>query len=248
MSITSAEAENEIFNEVCFMKAKLCRVSLILILVMSMLVVYASALETNVDDDLMIVGYDDDIDYMQEMLRALEDGSEYAVCVAQIYEAQRNLKIDTLGLDIPKTDFFSGNKTVEQILEEIRAYIKSASASSGYSLTLEERKLVEAAVMAEAGGECYEGQMMIAQCILDGSLKQGVDVATFIKNSQIVTSEREPYESCKKAVSAVFDDGQRVTEEMADIWYAPALVYSEWHESQIYVTTIGAHKFFRKVS
>lgn len=228
------------------MKAKLCRVSLILILVMSMMIVNVSALGTDMDDDLMIVGYDDDIDYMQEMLHALEDGSEYAVCVAQIYEAQRNLKIETLGLDVPKTDFFSGNKTVEQLLEEIRAYI--SATTSGYSLTKSERDLVERAVMAEAGGECFEGQMMIAQCILDGSLNQGIDVATFIKNSQIVTSTKEPYESCKRAVSAVFDEGQRVTEEMADIWYAPALVYSEWHESQIYITTIGAHKFFKKTS
>lgn len=228
------------------MKAKLCRVSLILILVMSMMIVNVSALGTDMDDDLMIVGYDDDIDYMQEMLHALEDGSEYAVCVAQIYEAQRNLKIETLGLDVPKTDFFSGNKTVEQLLEEIRAYI--SATTSGYSLTKAERDLVERAVMAEAGGECFEGQMMIAQCILDGSLNQGIDVATFIKNSQIVTSTKEPYESCKRAVSAVFDEGQRVTEEMADIWYAPALVYSEWHESQIYITTIGAHKFFKKTS
>lgn len=228
------------------MKAKLCRVSLILILVMSMMIVNVSALGADMDDDLMIVGYDDDIDYMQEMLHALEDGSEYAVCVAQIYEAQRNLKIETLGLDVPKTDFFSGNKTVEQLLEEIKAYI--SATTSGYSLSKAERDLVERAVMAEAGGECFEGQMMIAQCILDGSLNQGIDVATFIKNSQIVTSTKEPYESCKRAVSAVFDEGQRVTEEMADIWYAPALVYSEWHESQIYITTIGAHKFFKKTS
>lgn len=29
-------------------------------------------------------------------------------------------------------------------------------------------------------------------------------------------------------------------------FYAPALVSSEWHESQTYVCTIGGHRFFEE--
>lgn len=226
------------------MKSKFLKVALLMAAIFVVFGVVASAEEINLDDIIIVVGYDHEEDYMQEMVLALEEGSEHAVYAARIYEAQRNLKIQELGLDVEETDFFSSGKSAGEILEDVYDYI--GVSDPGYVLTDEERAVVEAAVMAEAGGESFEGQMMIAQCILDGSLRKGVDVITFIEQSQIVTSTKEPYDSCCKAVSAVFDMGKRVTDEVADIWYAPAITYSEWHESQIYVTTIGAHKFFRK--
>ncbi len=234
------------------MRSKLFKAALMIMALFAALTVTAGAesitLDENIslDETIIVIGYNDDEDYMQEIVQALEDGSEHAVYAARIYEAQRNLKIQSLGLDVSTTDFFTGGKTVQEILEEVYDYI--GASDSGYELTDAERAVVESAVMAEAGGESFEGQMMIAQCILDGAKRKGVDVITFIEQSQIVTSEKEPYESCRKAVAQVFDMGKRVTEEVADIWYAPAITYSEWHESQIYVTTIGAHKFFRKIS
>lgn len=35
-----------------------------------------------------------------------------------------------------------------------------------------------------------------------------------------------------------------VTDAKILFFYAPALVSSEWHESQTYVCTIGGHRFF----
>lgn len=228
------------------MKSNFLRVALLMVALSVVFVVMAMATEISLDENVIVVGYDDNEDYMKDIVLALEDGSEHAIYAARIYEAQRNLKIQELGLDIEVTDFFSGGKTADEILLDVYDYL--GVSASGYELTNAERAVVEAAVMAEAGGESFAGQMMIAQCILDGSLRKGVDVITFIEQSQIVTSSKEPYDSCCEAVSAVFDMGQRVTDDIADIWYAPAIVYSEWHESQIYVTTIGAHKFFRKIS
>ena len=228
------------------MRSKYLKIALLTVGLILILSVMTSAAEFDLDENVIVVGYDSNEDYMQEIILALEDGSDHAVYAARIYEAHRNLKIRELGLKVEETDFFSNDKSSKEILFDVYKYL--GLPVSGYVLTDEEREVVESAVMAEAGGESFEGQMMIAQCILDGSLRKGVDVITFIEQSQIVTSSKEPYESCCKAVAAVFDNGRRVTDEIADIWYAPAIVYSEWHESQIYVTTIGAHKFFRKTS
>ena len=116
---------------------------------------------------------------------------------------------------------------------------------SPYELTDEERIAVECAVMCEAGGEEVRGQMMVAQCILDGAQRNGISVIESIAKYQVAsTSYSRVTEQVKESVSRVFDDGERVTEEKADLWYNPALVQSSWHEQQQYVITIGLHRFF----
>ena len=116
---------------------------------------------------------------------------------------------------------------------------------SPYELTDEERIAVECAVMCEAGGEEVRGQMMVAQCILDGAQRNGISVIDSIAKYQVAsTSYSRVTEQVKESVSRVFDDGERVTEEKADLWYNPALVQSSWHEQQHYVITIGLHRFF----
>lgn len=117
---------------------------------------------------------------------------------------------------------------------------------SGYELSEDERAAVECAVMCEAGGEGPQGQMMVAQSILDGTLRnQGYDIFDTIYKYQIhSTSYSNVTDEVRQSVSRVFDDGERVTEEKTDLWYNPALVESSWHEQQQYVTTVGSHRFF----
>lgn len=116
---------------------------------------------------------------------------------------------------------------------------------SGYELTEKERVAVECAVMCEAGGEGEKGQMMVAQSILDGSLRNDYDVIETIYAYQIhSTSYSNVTDEVRESVSRVFDDGERVTEEKTDLWYNPALVESQWHEDQQYVITVGSHRFF----
>ncbi len=116
---------------------------------------------------------------------------------------------------------------------------------SPYELTDDERVAVECAVMCEAGGESVRGQMMVAQCILDGTLRNNYDAFETIEKYQIAsTSYSNVTDEVKDSVSRIFDDGERVTEEKADLWYNPALVQSAWHEEQHYVITIGLHRFF----
>ena len=68
---------------------------------------------------LQVTGYDPQTDYMDAMERALQDGSAYALQVGAIYEQQRNLKIETLQLDIPTTSYFTDYTTAAEILAAI---------------------------------------------------------------------------------------------------------------------------------
>lgn len=135
------------------------------------------------------------------------------------------------------------NLALSQSVETVEGYIETSG--SGYELTDAERSAVECAVMGEAGGEGEKGQMMIAQCILDGCTRNSINPVVMIAEYQVASAY--PYQvtdEVRESVSKVFDDGLRVTEEKADLWYNPAIVASEWHEGQQYVTTIGYHRFF----
>jgi len=113
-----------------------------------------------------------------------------------------------------------------------------------YNLTDAERDLVERVVMAESGGESYQGQMLVCQCLLNACEIDDIRPAKAIKQYAYAKSRPEPSENVKRAVTAVFDEGERVTGEPIVYFYAPALTTSEFHESQEFVLTEGGHKFF----
>jgi len=113
-----------------------------------------------------------------------------------------------------------------------------------YPLTREERDLVERVVMAESGGESYKGQMLVAQCILNACEIDGIRPAEVIRKYVYAKARPEPSDSVKRAVSAVFDKGEQVTDEPIVYFYAPKIVKSEFHESQRFVLAEGNHKFF----
>ena len=117
-----------------------------------------------------------------------------------------------------------------------------------YELTAEERDLVERVVMGEAGGEEHIGQQAVAQCILNACELRNARPAEIIEGLSYTTHRPQASQSVKDAVSAVFDDGVKVLPETAMYFYAPDLVYSEWHETQIYLCTIGCHRFFERRS
>lgn len=74
--------------------------------------------------------------------------------------------------------------TLEPILNELEPTLTEMSTAPQqepiieepaprYALTDFERDIVERVVMAEAGGESFEGQMLVAQCILNAAEKTG---------------------------------------------------------------------------
>ena len=117
-----------------------------------------------------------------------------------------------------------------------------------YELTAEERDAVERVVMAEAGGECYEGQVLVAQCILNAAEKLGQQPSEAVVTLRYAKGRPEPTQSVRDAVAAVFDRGEVITDEPILYFYAPARTASEWHESQIFVIEVGGHRFFAERS
>jgi hypothetical protein len=118
-----------------------------------------------------------------------------------------------------------------------------------YALSDTERDLVERVVMAESGNQTLEGQMAVAQCILNTAEATGQrpDAVVLAPNQYADPAARESVtESIREAVHRVFDDGETVTEEPIRYFYAPRYCAGRWHESALeYVITIGGHKFFK---
>ncbi len=128
-------------------------------------------------------------------------------------------------------------KLPEPIIEEDKPTIY-------YPLTDEERNLVESVVMAEAGGEDYDGQRLVAQCILNACILEEKRPDEIVIDYQYTKNRPVPSESVKQAVAAVFDNYDVVTEENILVFYAPRWCTSEWHESQQFVLEHGGHRFF----
>lgn len=119
------------------------------------------------------------------------------------------------------------------------------STTPRYALTVSERNLVERVVMAEAGGEGFDGQRLVAQCILNTAeaMDMRPDEVVTAPNQYAAPAEHTS-EMVMDAVSAVFDDGDMVTDEPIQWFYNDKLVYSEWHEGKRFVMYFGNHKFF----
>ncbi len=113
-----------------------------------------------------------------------------------------------------------------------------------YALTEAERYEIEQVVMAEAGGEGYEGIVAVAQCIRDTAIRDKLRPSEVIVEYKYTPDRKEPTQSVQEAVRAVFDRGESAI-DTAYYFYAPALVYSKWHEAQEFVTELGGHRFFR---
>lgn len=72
----------------------------------------AVAIDTS---DVDVVSFDENVDYTAKMLKCLEDGSEYALYCGAIFERQRNLKIETLGMEYEMSYYFQDYNTAEEI-------------------------------------------------------------------------------------------------------------------------------------
>lgn len=107
-----------------------------------------------------------------------------------------------------------------------------------------QRQVTECIVAGESMGEPYDGQVGVAQCILNACLKDGLQPSEVREKYKYSGWHNEPSESVKNAVSAVFDDGYKVTDEYILYFYAPKYTKSAWHESQDFVMEIGGHRFF----
>lgn len=116
--------------------------------------------------------------------------------------------------------------------------------NSAFYLSDYERRVVECMVMGESGAEPYEGQVLVAFCILNACKKDGLQPSQVRKEYEYYGWNANPSQSVKKAVSAVFDDGYKPTNEFILYFYAPNHSKGKWHETQKFVREVGGHRFF----
>lgn len=162
---------------------------------------------------------------------------------------QQDIAILQTAADIQAQDIEQLTKEIAQLkaqqTKEPEAQKTNRSADRPrYNLTDAERDLIERVVMAESGGESYEGQILVCQCILNACEIDGIRPAKVIKKYVYAKGRPKPTDSVKRAVEAVFDRGETVTDEPIVYFYAPKMVKSAFHERQRFALTEGNHKFF----
>lgn len=113
-------------------------------------------------------------------------------------------------------------------------------------LTDEERDLVERVVAAEARGESIEGQMAVAQTIMDRCTTRNQSI------TEVCTAPAqfaEPYggeisEKTQDAVSFVFDKGEMVFELVTHFYAWEEIELPYWTADKEFVGEIGGHRFY----
>lgn len=135
---------------------------------------------------------------------------------------------------------------VNELAEELEVPEVPEEPVAFFELTAEQRTLIEQVVSAEARGEPYDGQIAVAQCILNACKKDNITPEQAIKKYKYTSARVEPTDSVKEAVAAVFDRGEVVTNEPILYFYAPKMVTSKWHESQTFIIEIESHRFFKE--
>ena len=117
-----------------------------------------------------------------------------------------------------------------------------------YEITPAELELVARVVHAEAAGEGHDGQVLVAQCILNTAEATGKRPdEVVLEPKQYAAPAKEASDEVKEAITAVFLDGYEVTAEPVRYFYAPARCESEWHETALdFVLEHGGHRFFKQ--
>ena len=124
-----------------------------------------------------------------------------------------------------------------------------------FSISEEDRYIIEHIVAGEAGHESFLGKMAVAQCILNAMKQDNLNLKEVRIYYQYTGWSPENFESTFPeewndvcyAVTCVFDYGLKVTDENILWFYSPENMEnntSEFHENQKFVIEIGGHRFF----
>lgn len=101
------------------MKRRISAVLMLLILLVTIIPAGMAVSAAGIADHVTVTSYDDKKDYMKEIMKCLQNGSDYAMQIGGIYEQQRNLKIEKTGAKQKKTNYFTTYSSATAILEAI---------------------------------------------------------------------------------------------------------------------------------
>ena len=115
-----------------------------------------------------------------------------------------------------------------------------------FTLTAEERELVERVVAAEARGEEIECQMAVAQTILDRAVSREQSITKVCTAPYQFAS---PYqgdisEKTQDAVFLVFDNGAKIFDKVTHFYASHLIDPPYWTESKKFKGEIGGVRFY----
>lgn len=117
-------------------------------------------------------------------------------------------------------------------------------------VTGEDRELLEALIMGEAGNQGFIGVALVAQCIKDAMVYRGyetvAEVRAKLKYSGSIT--KTPNEDVKKAVAYIFDEGGYAVKHPIMYFYSCKNgIKNGFHETQEFVVQYKYHRFFWRI-
>lgn len=183
-------------------------------------------------------------------------------CLFQIFinDAKQNNLNDTISSKNENENLAVSNLQINasKIQNDIPQDIIPIEVHYFYSLTIEERNLIENIVCGEAGNQPYEGKVAVANCILNACLLENKrpeeiqamygyigykSLEEFESECLAAYGNKNLADEVRQAVSQVFDKGEIINNEI--LWfYAPEYSSGNWHQTQKFVIEISNHRFY----
>lgn len=143
----------------------------------------------------------------------------------------------------------SSSSVVQSIKNGARNYsghVDKNYISKPLKVTGKDRDILERLVMGEAGGEGFEGAVLVSQTIRDTMIYKGYNSVESVRKALKYSGslKRAPNDDVLRAVEYVFDQGGMGVQHKLIYFYAPKMVSSSFHESQKFIVQYGGHKFF----
>lgn len=120
-----------------------------------------------------------------------------------------------------------------------------------YQLSDNERYIVECMVAGEAGAEGIQEMRLVAQTILQNCIDEN-ELPSVIRKTysysgwkEINSMPEDVQASVKSAVDSIFVNGDMAVDAPIKVFYNSNLMYSSWHEAQVFICeTESGTRFF----
>jgi len=134
-----------------------------LVCMVVMCFIVSSVAATCRKNEIEVVGYDKETDYLVLMMEAAAEGGTHAIAMGAIYEQQRNLKIEDLGLPFEQTLIFSKHDNPDKIVCELKNYLAPITYAE------EDLMLLAIIIQIEAGSKWLsdEWKMCVGNVVLN---------------------------------------------------------------------------------
>ena len=210
-----------------------------------------------IPDGITVDGYDESVDYMARMQKCAQEGTENSMIMGAIYELQRNLKIESVGMQYGKTDFFQTSNSVQDVRGKLDSY-QNSSANQNTKWQAEQSQITyyftESDVVMCAKvlyNECRGIPSKVEKACVVWTILNRVDSTGYdFRNTNTISSViLAPYQFAYSA-------GTPVTQELYDLAYD---VLTRWNlekngytdvgrvlpSNYLYYGGNGVHNFFR---